>query len=84
MELYFQGRVFLNKGTTPAFMAQARDFFAHAPALDPAHVEAAVGAAQVDMSMGSAFRNALHRTAFPLKRVVMYEPLPPSLSIIFS
>jgi tetratricopeptide (TPR) repeat protein len=55
MDLYFQGRAFLNKGVTPTFMAQARDFFARAIALDPDNVEAAVAAAQIDVSVGSAF-----------------------------
>jgi TolB-like protein/class 3 adenylate cyclase/Tfp pilus assembly protein PilF len=79
MELYFQGRAFLNKGTTPAFMAQARDFFAQALALDPANIEAAVGAAQVDMSMGSAFMaddGAAHFEAAEtaLKGVLLHAP----------
>lgn len=55
MDLYFQGKAFLNKGLTPAFMAQAKDFFMRALALDPANIEAAIGAAGVDVSMGSAF-----------------------------
>jgi TolB-like protein len=55
MDLYFQGRAFINKGVTPAFMAQARDFFMRALALDPGNVEAAVAAAQIDVSIGSAF-----------------------------
>ena len=55
MDLYFQGRAFMNKGMTPAFMARARDLFVRALALDPGNIEAAVAAAQVDLSMGSAF-----------------------------
>ena len=54
MDLYFQGRAFLNKGVTPAFLARARDFFVRALALDPDNIEAAVAAAQVDVSMGLA------------------------------
>jgi TolB-like protein/class 3 adenylate cyclase len=53
-DLYFQGRAFLSKGITPAVMARARDFFERALALDPDNVEAAVGAAQVDMAVGSS------------------------------
>jgi TolB-like protein/Tfp pilus assembly protein PilF len=52
-DLYFQGRVFLNKGVTPALMARARDFFARALALDPDNVEAAVAAAHVDFATGA-------------------------------
>jgi tetratricopeptide (TPR) repeat protein len=55
MDLYFQGKAFLNKGVTPAFLACARDFFMRAVALDPDNIEVAVAAAQVDVSMGSSF-----------------------------
>ena len=55
MDLYFQGRALQNRGVTPALLAQARDFFARALALDPGNIEAAVAAAQVDVSVGSAF-----------------------------
>jgi tetratricopeptide (TPR) repeat protein len=53
MDLYFQGRVFLNKGVTPALMARAKDFFARALAIDSDNIEAAVAAAQVDFAMGA-------------------------------
>jgi TolB-like protein len=55
MDLYFQGRDFLNKGVTPAFLARAKDFFVRALALDPDNIEAAVAATQIDVSMGSSF-----------------------------
>jgi len=55
MDLYFQGRAFLNKGVTPAFLARARDFLVRALALDPDNMEAAVAAAQVDVSVALAF-----------------------------
>lgn len=55
VDLYFQGRAFLNKGVTSIFMARARDFFERALALDPDGIEAAVAAAQVDVSVGSSF-----------------------------
>ena len=54
MDLYFQGRAFLNKGITPALMARARDFFVRALALDSDNIEAAVAAAHVDFAMGSS------------------------------
>jgi TolB-like protein/class 3 adenylate cyclase len=54
-DLYFQGRAFLNKGVTPVFLVRARDFFARALAIDPDNIEAAVAAAQVDVSVASAF-----------------------------
>ena len=42
----FQGRAWLNKGVTPEHLAQARDFFERALALDPGNIEALVGMAQ--------------------------------------
>jgi TolB-like protein len=55
IDLYFQGRVFLSKGITPAVMVRARDYFMRALALDPDNVEAAVATAQVDLAIGSSF-----------------------------
>jgi tetratricopeptide (TPR) repeat protein len=55
MDLYFQGRALQNRGVTPALLAQAGDFFARSLALDHRNIEAAVGAAQVQVSVGSAF-----------------------------
>jgi TolB-like protein len=54
MDLYFQGRAFLNKGITPALMARARDFFVRALALDSDNIEAAVAAAHVDFAIGAS------------------------------
>ena len=48
MDLYFQGRAWLNKGMTPEYMAQARGFFERALVLDPENIEALVGMACVD------------------------------------
>ena len=55
MDLFFQGRACWNKGLTPEYMAQARDFFERALALDPDNIEALVGAAQVDTAVGANF-----------------------------
>ncbi|MBV9834210.1 MAG: adenylate/guanylate cyclase domain-containing protein [Alphaproteobacteria bacterium] len=52
MDLYFQGRAWLNKGVTPEYMAQARGFFERALALDPANVDALVGVARVESFLG--------------------------------
>src|ERR1700722_17204911 len=54
MDLVFQGSSWYNKGLTPDCMAQARSFFEKAVALDPENVEAMVGLARVDMSLGAA------------------------------
>ena len=55
MDLYFQGRALQNRGVTAGLLAQARDFFTRSLALDPGNIEAAVAAAQVEVSVGSAF-----------------------------
>jgi TolB-like protein len=57
MDLYFQGRACWNKGLTPEYMSQARDFFERALTLDPGNIEALVGAAQVDTAVGINFLN---------------------------
>jgi len=54
MDLVFQGRSWFNKGVTPDHMARARSFFEKAMALDPKNVEAMVGLAQVDATLGAA------------------------------
>jgi len=55
MDLVFQGRNWLSKGLTPDQMSRARGFFEKAIALDPGNVEAMVGLARVDVSVGGAF-----------------------------
>ena len=49
MDLYFQGMEYLNRGTDPASLSQARPFFEQAIRLDAANVEAMVGMASVDI-----------------------------------
>ena len=53
MDLYFQGLACVHKGLTPDYMAQARDLFERALALDPSNLEAQVGTATVDLLRGS-------------------------------
>jgi TolB-like protein len=50
MDLYFQGRACWNKGVTPEYLTQARDFFERALALDSGNIEAIVGGAQVEIA----------------------------------
>ena len=50
MDLYFQGLAWLNKGSTPDNVAQARSFFDRALAADPDNVEALIGSARADCS----------------------------------
>src|SRR6516165_120271 len=54
MDLVFQGRSWFYKGLTPDNMTQARSFFEKAMTLDPGNVEAMVGLAIVDVSVGGA------------------------------
>jgi len=53
MDLYFQGMACINRGETPYYAAQAKEFFARALALDPGNVEALVGGAFVDSVVGA-------------------------------
>jgi len=55
MDLFFQGRARLDKGQTLENLTQAHDFFERALALDPGNVNALVGAAAVDLSIGANF-----------------------------
>ena len=55
MDLYFQGRAWLNKGLVPEYIAQARHFFERALTLDPGNIDALVGLAGADQSLGSGY-----------------------------
>ncbi len=55
MDLYFQGRAWFNRGTTPDYFSRARDFCERALALDPANVEALVLIAVVDAMVAINF-----------------------------
>ena len=56
MDLYFQGLAWLNKGSTPDNVAQARSFFDRALAADPDNVDALIGSAARGRGRG---RNSL-------------------------
>ena len=55
MDLEFQGRACLYKGATPEHFIQARGFFERALELDPESIEAMVGLAMVDATVGALF-----------------------------
>jgi TolB-like protein/class 3 adenylate cyclase len=55
MDLCFQGKAWMNRGISPDVTAQARGFFERALALDPGHVEALVGMAIIDVTLGPGF-----------------------------
>jgi TolB-like protein/class 3 adenylate cyclase len=54
MDLLFQGKASWNKGPNAEHMANARRFYERALALDPGNVEAIVGIAQVDLTLGAS------------------------------
>ena len=53
MDLYFQGLAWLNKGSTPDNVAQARRFFDRALSADPDNVDALIGSARADVVEGA-------------------------------
>ena len=55
MDLYFQGRACWNKGMTPEYLAQARNFFDRALTLDPENVDAMVGMATLVATIAGSF-----------------------------
>jgi TolB-like protein/class 3 adenylate cyclase/Tfp pilus assembly protein PilF len=55
MDLYFQGRAWLNKGLVPEYLTQARHFFERALTLDPGNIDALVGLARADLSIGAGY-----------------------------
>ena len=55
MDLYFQGLAWLNRGTTPDNVAQARRFFDRALTADPDNVDALCASARTDVARGRTF-----------------------------
>jgi TolB-like protein/class 3 adenylate cyclase len=55
LDLYFQGKACWNKGLTPEYLAQARDYFERSFALDSGNVDALVGLASVDATIAGSF-----------------------------
>ena len=55
MDLYFQGRAWLNKGLSPENLAQARGFFERALALDADNLDALLGTVSVDVLAASGY-----------------------------
>jgi TolB-like protein/class 3 adenylate cyclase/Flp pilus assembly protein TadD len=55
VDLYFQGMALLNKGNTPDYLMQARDYFERALVLDPGNIEALVWGAYVDTLKASLY-----------------------------
>ncbi|PPQ20781.1 adenylate/guanylate cyclase domain-containing protein [Bradyrhizobium sp. AC87j1] len=55
MDLYFQGRACVMKGLSLECLTQARNFFERALECDPGSVEAMIGLANVDTTVGGSF-----------------------------
>jgi TolB-like protein/Flp pilus assembly protein TadD len=55
MDLYFQGRACWNRGMTPEYVAQARDFFGRALALDSRNIPALVCMATLEATIAGSF-----------------------------
>jgi len=53
VDLIFQGRAIFNRGQTLDYLIQARGFFERALTLDSKNIDALVGAALVDLSIGA-------------------------------
>ncbi len=54
MDLYFQGMAYVNRGSDPVNLSQARKFFEQALCLDAGNVDAMVGMAFVDATRGTS------------------------------
>jgi TolB-like protein/Tfp pilus assembly protein PilF len=64
MDLYFQGMASVNRGSDPASLSRARQFFAHALRLDTGNLEARISMAFVDtMRATSSLRDRTVRLA---------------------
>jgi TolB-like protein len=75
MDLYFQGRSWLNKGPTREYMARARHFFERALALDPKHVEALIGMAATDAASAAAHMVDDRAARFATAEAILIEAL---------
>ena len=75
MDLYFQGLAWLNKGLTPANVAQARDFFDRALTADPDNVDALIGSATADVCAGLFLFVADPKAAFAVAEAKLTKAL---------
>jgi TolB-like protein len=75
MDLYFQGRAWLNRGSTTESRGQARRFFERALALDPGNIDARVGAAWVDVRTGNSYTTDDPTACFAAAEVALTKTL---------
>ena len=87
MELYFQGRAWLNRATTPETNAQAQRFFDRALLLDPCCVEALVGQARVRLRAADVLvsdsRNERLAAETAVLKALSLAPNHPEANLIF-
>jgi TolB-like protein/class 3 adenylate cyclase len=79
VDFYFQGIACFYKGTILEYLAQARGFFERALALDPGNIEALVGMAMVDTSIGSIYvidDRAVHHAAAEVALIKVLSSAP--------
>ena len=58
MDFYLQGMAYVNRGSDPVSLSQAREFFEQALCLDAGNIEAMVGTAFVDAMRGTSMLTA--------------------------
>jgi TolB-like protein len=79
VDFYFQGIACFYKGTIPEYLAQARGFFEGVLALDPGNIEALVGMAMVDTSIGAVYvidDRAVHYAAAEVALIKVLSSAP--------
>ena len=81
IDLYFQGRAWVNKGRTPDNVARARSLFDRALAADPENVDALVGSAGVDAIEGASSFVTDPVAAFLAAEVKLIKPYPRSRTL---
>jgi tetratricopeptide (TPR) repeat protein len=78
MDRYFQGMAYLNRGSDPASLSQARPFFEQALRLDAENVEAMVGMADVDTMRATSRlidrRAPMREVEASLARILAHTP----------
>ena len=75
MDLCFQSWAWINKGTTPVHLAEARRLFERAVALDPANVEGLIGVALVDILAAVIFLPDDRAARFAFAEAVINDAL---------
>jgi len=83
LDLIFQGAACIYRGMTPEYMAKARAFFERALALDPGNIDALVGTAIVDATVGGSFfsDNATPYLASPRRSLIRALSLAPNHAV---